>query len=129
MNVVNEAVWNLLHEAQPSMTINGLMRKAERDGIDIGRTAVAKAQRGDVQATTRDSTMQAIADLYGVDVRHLREAAGRPRGELGPYVPDHRAASLTSRQREALDRLIAAWLAWRESREHDASGVSRRDAA
>jgi len=51
-----------------------------------------------------------LAAGFGVDVRELRRLAGRPPGELGPYVPTAEASSLTQPQRNALDQLIKAFV-------------------
>lgn len=105
--VVNQALRDLLTEAQPGMALDGLVAMAEQSGIRISRNTIARARRGDLVNPT-ESTLQALAQLFGVDVRRLREVIGRRPGErgLGPWTPDPRSASLTQAQREALDRLI-----------------------
>ncbi|WP_147385429.1 hypothetical protein [Propionibacterium ruminifibrarum] len=105
--VVNEALRDLLTEAQPGMALDGLVTKAKQSGIRISRNTIARARRGDLVNPT-ETTLQALAQLFGIDVRRLREVIGRRPGErgLGPWTPDPRSASLTQAQREALDRLI-----------------------
>lgn len=105
MSVVNDAVSHLLHAATEASP-DALVAKADREGITVSRSVIAKWRAGDIGPRPKDQTITAIAELHGVDVRRLREAIGRPPGELGPYVPDHRSASLTKGQRAALDRLI-----------------------
>lgn len=104
---VNEAVRDLLAGAKPGAALDGLYAQAQRQGLKLGRNTIAKARRGDLVNPT-DATLSALAELFGVDVRDLRAAVGRQRGELGPYVPTGRSASLTHAQRAALDQLIVA---------------------
>lgn len=97
---------NLLRNAKGEASYDAIASKARRAGFPLSPSAVAKFIRDEHKGRTRDETLQALAAGFDLDVRLVREAAGRQRGELGPYVPDSRANSLTKDQREALDRLI-----------------------
>ncbi|NNG20530.1 hypothetical protein HJ590_13330 [Naumannella sp. ID2617S] len=99
---------NLLRKAKGDASYEAIATKATRRGHQLSPSAVAKYMRDEQRGRTPDSTLQALAAGLDLDVRLLREAAGRPGGELGPYVPDARANSLTKAQREALDRLIVS---------------------
>lgn len=103
---VNEAVRDLL-QSSTSDSLDVLHESAQREGLELGRTTIARALRGEL-ARPKAETVDSLAELFGVDVRLLRQAVGRQGGELEPWVPDPRSASLTKDQREALDRLIVA---------------------
>lgn len=51
-------------------------------------------------------TLSAWSDLLKVPVTELREAAGVPAGQTGPYVPPAESGRLSQRARAALDELI-----------------------
>lgn len=104
---VNEALREMLAKARPDAALDGLYAEAQRRGLKIGRNTIARARRGEIINPTEE-TLVALADLFGLDVRDLRAAAGRQRGELGPYIPTPRASSLTQAQRAALDALIVS---------------------
>lgn len=102
---VNDALRDLLAEAKPDVALDTLYAQAQRQGIGIGRNTIAKARRGELERPS-ERILQALAELFGVDIRSLRRAVDRQPGELGPYIPTERAAALTQPQRDALDRLI-----------------------
>ncbi len=78
---------------------------AARNGhrISLGQLSAFLSGR---HGTPQESTLLALSAAFGVDVRVLRELAGWPAGELGPYVPAPEAASLSREQRAAIDGLI-----------------------
>lgn len=95
-------------------TNDQIVDRARRLGHQIDRSAVSRYLAGAHGSAPRESTLAALAAGLGVDVRELRSLAGRPAGELGPYVPTPLAASLTRRQRDALDVLIKAFVSEEE---------------
>lgn len=94
---------------QPSL--NELMKLAEKRGVRIDRSQVGKFLNGTHAPRPKETSLAALAELFAVPVTDLRELAGRPPGELGPYVPTPESASLTDRQRNALDELIRSFVA------------------
>lgn len=99
---------DLLRNAKGDASYEAIAAKARRAGHKLSASAVAKYVRDEQKGQTPDETLAAFAAGFDLDVRDLRQAADRPRGELGPYVPDSRANSLTKNQRDALDRLIVS---------------------
>lgn len=95
-----------LEEAKGDRSIDAIVAKAEREGHKIDRATVARYVAGDHAKNPRDSVLRALAAGLDLDVRELRTLAGRPAGELGPYVPVDEAARLNADQRRAIDALI-----------------------
>lgn len=95
-----------LVEAKGDRSIDDIARQAERDGHRLDRSAVARYLNGDHGPNPRPSTIEALAAGFGLDAREVRRLVGRPGGELGPWVPTPASASLTQRQRDALDQVI-----------------------
>lgn len=91
-------------------SIDAIADKATAAGHRIGRSVVAKYLRGEHGPRIPEATLTGLAAGFGVDVRELRRLAGRPPGELGPYVPTAESSSLTQPQRNALDQLIKAFV-------------------
>lgn len=83
-----------------------IVRGAAKQGHVIDRSVVYAYLRGEHAKNPRQATLAALAAGFGVDVRTLRELAGKPAGELGPWTPTDESASLTRDQRDALDALI-----------------------
>lgn len=54
-----------------------------------------------------DQILEAFSAIFpSLSIQRLRELAGRPAGEPGPYLPPPEAARLSDRQRKAVDELI-----------------------
>lgn len=127
------AVSNLsefLANAKGDRSIDDIAKQAASAGHRISRSVVAKYLRGEHGAKPPEATLAGLAAGLGVDVRVLRELAGRPAGEREPYDPPAVSASLTRKQRRALDQLILAMVEGddddRQS-EADEMRVSTRD--
>lgn len=95
-----------LREAAGSRSINEVKRLIEEAGKSVSRQTVAVFLRGDHGPRPTEDVLEAFAAGLQIDIRELRELAGRARGELGPWVPTQEAASLTKEQRDAMDALI-----------------------
>ena len=99
-----------LKAAKGDLSIDDIAKRASREGGTIKRSTVAKYLRGEHGSNPPEETLAGLAAGFGLDVRELRELAGRPAGELGPYVPTPLSASLTTEQRKAIDDLIKAFV-------------------
>lgn len=99
-----------LKEAKGDLSIDDIAKRASGKGSTIKRSTVAKYLRGEHGANPPEETLAGLAAGLNLDVRELRELAGRPAGELGPYVPTPLSASLTTEQRKAIDDLIKAFV-------------------
>lgn len=97
---------NFLANAKGDRSIDEISKQAHSEGHPISRSAIAKYLRGEHGPRPPESTLEGLAAGFGVDLRELRRLAGRTPGELGPYVPTDESASLTRKQRDALDQLI-----------------------
>lgn len=102
------ALSDRLVEAKGDRSIDDIVARAEEQGHRIDRSAVARYLKGEHGSRPRQETLAALAAGFDLDTRELRSLAGRPPGELGPYVPTSESASLTAEQRKALDQLIRA---------------------
>ena len=99
----------LLNQAKGDRSVDTLIAEAERAGSTINATARAtiyKALRGEHAKHPRERTLNLFSAVFDLDVRKVREAAGRPSGELGAWEPTPEAAQLNQDQRRALDMLI-----------------------
>lgn len=102
------ALSDRLAQAKGDRSIDDVVARAGEQGHRIDRSAVARYLKGEHGPRPRQETLAALAAGFEVDARELRALAGRPPGELGPYVPTSESASLTAEQRDALDQLIRA---------------------
>lgn len=106
------ALSDKLNAAKGDVSIDRLIAAAEkRSGREIPATARAgiyKALNGQHAKNPREDTLRLWAEVFELDVRDLREAAKKPRGELGPWQPVAESARLDQDQRTALDLLIKA---------------------
>lgn len=106
------ALSDKLNDAKGDVSIDRLIAAAEkRSGKEIPATARAgiyKALNGQHAKNPREDTLQLWAEVFELDVRDLRAAANKPRGELGPWQPVAESARLDQDQRTALDLLIKA---------------------
>lgn len=104
------ALSDRLQQAKGERSIDAIADQAATRGHPVHRSVVAKYLAGVHGPRPPEATLRGLAEGLGLDVRELRQLARRPRGELGPYVPVDAAASLTQRQRDALDALIKAFV-------------------
>ncbi|WP_152364831.1 hypothetical protein [Microlunatus speluncae] len=102
------ALSDRLAAAKGERSIDDIVARAGASGHRIDRSVVARYLNGEHGPRPRQETLSALAAGFDLDARELRGLAGRPPGELGPYVPTSESASLTSEQRQALDQLIKA---------------------
>lgn len=86
--------------------VDARVAAAAKDGHAIDRATVFKVLNGDHARNPREATLAALAAVFELDVRDVREAAGKPRGELGEWKPTSESARLNQEQRDALDLLI-----------------------
>lgn len=75
----------------------------------VGTSSVTNLIYG--RTTSREGTMQAVADTLRLPVTTIREWASTARGEVGPYSPPAEANRLSERQRRAIDELIRSIVA------------------
>ncbi|MBK7821961.1 MAG: helix-turn-helix domain-containing protein [Tessaracoccus sp.] len=115
-----------LANAKLDRSIDDIAAAARRGGHPLSRSVIAKYLRGEHGTNPPESTLAALAVGLGVDVRELRRLAGKPAGELGPYVPTAEAASLTQRQRDALDQMIKAFVSEGGSNDGSAPEAKKR---
>lgn len=114
----------LLRAAKGDSSVDSLIAAAEKRGVEVSRTARAniyKALAGNHAKNPTDRVLTLWADVFRLNVQDLREAAGRPRGERGPWVPPSEANQLNDEQRDALAALIKAIV--RGGGEGDATGT------
>lgn len=95
-----------LDTAKGDRSIDAVVAKAASAGHKIDRATVARYVSGQGAKRPPEGVLRALAAGLDLDVRDLRELAGKPRGELGPYVPVDEAAQLNESQRRAIDALI-----------------------
>lgn len=103
------ALSDLLNEAKGDHSVDYLMEEARKRNVtvkDSDRSLIYKVLSGDHARNPRDSTLRLLAEVFRLKVVDLREAAGRPRGELGPWKPVDEAAQLSQPIRDAFDELI-----------------------
>lgn len=118
--MTNTELGRVLRAAKGENSYDDIAEAARRHGHKLSKSVVAKYMQGRGGVNPPDDTLRGLAAGLGLDVRALREAAGRQGGELEAYVPTARAASLTQAQRDALDQLIMtiveddAWLSLME---------------
>lgn len=108
MVVVVSRLSKRLTEAKGDRTNDEIVERARLAGFSIDRSAVSRYLRGEHGPAPRPATLEALASGFGLDVLELRELVGLPAGEPEPYQPPPISASLTRKQRAALDQLIKA---------------------
>lgn len=91
------------------LSARALARRAQERGHSLNHDTAARYLRGD-HGRPDESTLLALADVFDLPLRRLREAAGLPSDETEPYVPPPEASRLSRRQRRAVDELIRAML-------------------
>lgn len=105
------ALSDLLNDAKADNSVDNLIAAAEKRGTTINGTAratVYKALNGDHAKRPREATLSMFAEIFQLDVREVRAAAGRAPGELGEWAPPAESAQLAQPVRDALDLLIKA---------------------
>ncbi len=115
-----------LDTAKGDRSIDAVVAKAKSAGLSIDRATVARYVGGQGAKNPPDSVLRALAAGLDLDVRNLRALAGKPRGELGPYVPVDEAARLNEEQRRAIDALIKSIVGAPAEVERAADKVERR---
>ncbi len=101
----------LLNLAKGDRSVDTLIADARKRGVPVPESArgnIYKALDGKHAKTPTDRVLTLWAEVFRLNVQDLREAVGRPRGELGPWVPPDEANQLNEEQREALGALIKA---------------------
>lgn len=103
------ALSDLLNEAKDQgRNIDHWVEQSEEAGCKINRATVYKALNGEHAKNPSEQVLRGLAFVFDVDIRDLRVAAGKPRGELGEWIPTTESSRLSQEQREALDALIKA---------------------
>lgn len=102
----------LINDALDRMGVGGLSSRdlSERVRGEISKDSIARYRRGE-HGTPSEPVLIAFAELTGLDVETLRQAAGVSDDGGGEWTPPAEAVRLTRRQRLALDELIRAMVA------------------
>ncbi|MFT4081147.1 MAG: hypothetical protein QM638_01045 [Nocardioides sp.] len=87
-------------------TIDSIAERARRAGFSIDRSTVSRYLAGKHAKRPPEVQLQALAAGLKLNISDLRELAGVPRGELGPWQPPAEANQLNRDQRVALEQLI-----------------------
>lgn len=130
MVVVVSRLSDRLAEAYGDQTQEQIAERARRAGHQIDRSMISKALADKLGPKPREATLQALAAGFRLDVRELRELVGRTGEDLGVYAGPEFSASLTRKQRRALDQLILAMVEGDDDAgiaEAEKMGVSTRD--
>ncbi len=106
-------------ERRPAPSLRSILFDAmDRRGIDSERRLAVAAGLSPTtvnlvfrRRVATETTLAKLAAALGVPVTVLREAAGLPRGELGPYIPPPESGQLGQQQRDMIDDLILALVA------------------
>ena len=103
------ALSDLLTDAKNAgRNVDHWVEQARSAGHKINRATVYKYLDGDHAKNPSEKTLEGLAFVFALDVRDLREAVDKPRGELGPWKPTDEASRLNEEQRAALNQLIKA---------------------
>lgn len=101
------ALSNLLTDAKNGgRNVDHWVEQARAAGHRINRATVYKYLDGDHAKNPSEKTLEALAFVFALDVRDLRQAVNKPRGELGAWTPTEEASRLNEEQRAALNLLI-----------------------
>lgn len=103
------ALSDRLREAAGGKTYDDVVELTHQAGMPLGKGTVHRLMTG-AHGKVKQDTLIAIAKALRLDERELRVLADRPAGDLGPYIPTKNAASLTKEQRDAIDRMIDAFV-------------------
>jgi hypothetical protein len=86
-----------------------IARLARERGFTLNHDTAARYLRGD-HGRPEEATLIAFADVLGISMTVLREAANLPTELTTAYVPPSEASRLTRRQRRAVDEIIRSML-------------------
>ena len=112
------ALSDRLNEAKGKTGLDEVVARAEANGHTIHRATFANYFKGKHAKRPSEDVLQALADGLDLKVTELRDLAGQPQGELGPYKPTPLANRLNRDQRKALDELIRVIVTEEEGMEH-----------
>lgn len=107
------------------LSARAIARAAQERGYTLNHDTAARYLRGD-HGVPDEQTLVALAEILGVPLRRLREAAALPSEATAPYVPPAEASRLTRRQRRAVDEIIRAMLDPRARRTADVLPMAKR---
>lgn len=106
--MVVSALTALLLGAKGDDSIDKIAARARAAGHPTDRATIAKYLSGTAAKTPTERVVLALAAGFGLSPQQIREAAGVPAGELGPWRPPAEAGRLSQEQRDALNMLIRA---------------------
>src|SRR5690349_17205760 len=92
------ALSDLLVAAKGDRSVDDLIAAAEKRGAELEptfRATAYKALKGDHAKSPRESTLRQLCQVFGLDIRRVREAVQKPPGELGPWTPTPEADRLS----------------------------------
>lgn len=121
------ALSDRLNEAKGTDGLDVVVARAEASGHTVHRGTFANYFKGKHAKRPSEGVLQALADGLGLKVTELRELAGQPQGELGPYAPTPLANRLSKDQRRALDELIRTIVIEEVGPEHGDSSAQKID--
>lgn len=112
------ALSDRLNEAKGTDGLDVVVARAEAKGHTVHRGTFANYFKGKHAKRPSEDVLQALADALDLKVTELRDLAGQPQGELGPYKPTPLANRLNRDQRKALDELIRVIVTEEAGTEH-----------
>lgn len=119
------ALSDRLNEAKGTTGLDDIVARAEAKGHKIHRATFANYFKGKHAKRPSEGVLQALADGLDLKVTELRDLAGQPQGELGPYAPTPLANRLNRDQRHALDELIRTIVSKEEGNDRGTSAKKR----
>lgn len=115
------ALSDRLNQARGDRSVRSIGRAAK----GVGESTVIPYFNGR-HGTPSVHVLTALAEVLGIPLSELREAAGLPAGERQPYQPPPEADLMSRRQRLAVDELIRSIVETRGvTHDHQASGPDR----
>ncbi|MDT4919205.1 MAG: hypothetical protein QOI15_107 [Pseudonocardiales bacterium] len=91
------------------VSARAVSRRAQELGHTMNHDTAARYLRGD-HGIPDEATLVALAAVFRIPLRELREAANLPSETTTAYQPPPEASRLTRRQRRAVDEVIRAML-------------------
>jgi transcriptional regulator with XRE-family HTH domain len=91
------------------ISARAVARRAQELGHTLNHDTAARYLRGD-HGLPDEATLIALAAVFRIPLRELRDAANLPSEATAPYVPPPEASWLSRRQRRAVDEVIRAML-------------------
>jgi transcriptional regulator with XRE-family HTH domain len=82
------------------MGIESIRALSRRTGLSV--MACSRLKNGDYHRAPDEQTLQAVSSALGLPLTRLRELAGRPSGERGPFRLPPEFDQLNAKQREAV---------------------------